>query len=151
MGPHNTQRDTRLSEFKRTGQRLYFRSSLETVWRRPRRLAASRVGRWFVCVPISSDAGSVYSKHKTFKNKSKLKTSGFWQVGWKSWMTTRDAVNVRLLFYFVELRNRKTRLTNDQWLIRSFCHFCYLLHYCQLYIKVWNGRPLLSGWAHTSV
>jgi hypothetical protein len=127
------------------------RSRSDTAWCRPRRLASSRMERWFVCVPISPDAGSVYSKHKPFKNKSKLKSSRFWQVGWKSWMTTRDAVNVMLLFYFVKHQNRKTRLTNDQWLIRSFRHFCFLLHCCQLYIKVWNGRPLLSGWAHTSV
>jgi hypothetical protein len=72
------------------------------------------MGRCFVCVPISPDAGSVYSKNKTFKNKNKEKTSSFWQVGWKSWTTTSDAVNVMLLFYFVEDWNRKTWLTNDQ-------------------------------------
>jgi hypothetical protein len=50
-------------------------------------------------------------------------------------MATRDAMNVKVLFYFENQRNCKTRLTNDQWLIRSFCHFCFLFHRCWLNIN----------------
>jgi len=39
-------------------------------------------------------------------------------------MATGDVANVKQ-------RNRQTRLANDQWLILSFCHFCFLSH-CSL-------------------
>ena len=73
-----------------------------------------------------SETESVYGEQKTFiKTERQLRSSVFWQVGWKSWMATRDVVNVK------KQGNRETRLANDQWLIRSFCHFCFLSH-CSL-------------------
>jgi hypothetical protein len=55
-----------------------------------------------------SEAESVYGEQKTFtKTKRQLRSSVFWQVGWKSWMAMRDVVNV-------QQGNRETRLANDQ-------------------------------------